>query len=116
VTALTEQKCRPCQAGEPPLSAAEAKELAREAPAWSLTEKAIEREFKFKDFREAMGFVNKVADIAEDEGHHPDIRISWNRVKLTLTTHKIGGLSRNDFIVAAKVDRTADSGTGTAGM
>jgi len=63
--------------------------------------------FKFKGFREAMGFVNKVADIAEEEGHHPDIWISWNRVKLTLTTHKIGGLSRNDFIVAAKVDRVA---------
>ena len=87
------------------LSAAEAKEAAREVPAWALSEKAIEREFRFKDFREAMAFVDRVADIAEEEGHHPDIWISWNRVKLTLTTHKIGGLSEKDFLVAARVDR-----------
>ena len=64
----------------------------------------IERQFRFKDFREAIAFVNKVADLAESEGHHPDIFISWNKVRLTLTTHKIGGLSRNDFVLAAKID------------
>jgi len=102
---LLEEKCKPCQGGEPTLSAAEAEELARQAPEWSLEEKAIERQFRFKDFQEAIAFVNKVADVAEGEGHHPDIFISWNKVRLRLTTHKIGGLSRNDFIVAAKIDK-----------
>lgn len=105
---LVEQKCVPCQAGEPPLSAAEAEAPAREAPRWALEDKAIERKFQFKDFAEAMGFVNKVAAIAEEQGHHPDIHISWNRVRLTLSTHKIGGLSRNDFILAAKIDALVD--------
>lgn len=93
------------------LSAAEAEESARRVPAWSLSEKAIERELAFRDFREAMAFVNRVADIAEEEGHHPDIWVSWNRVKLTLTTHKIGGLSEKDFIVAERVDRAVRSGS-----
>lgn len=105
MTALVEQKCQPCQAGGKPLGAEEAEVLARETPRWALEDKQIQRQFQFKDFRQAMDFVNKVADIAEEEGHHPDIFISWNKVRLTLTTHKIGGLSRNDFIVAAKIDR-----------
>lgn len=101
---LLQEKCRPCQGGEPTLSVAEAEELARQTPEWSLEDKVIERQFRFKDFREAIAFVNKVADLAESEGHHPDISISWNKVRLTLTTHKIGGLSRNDFVLAAKID------------
>ena len=105
---LVEQKCVPCQAGEPPLSVAEAEALARETPRWALEDKAIERQFQFKDFVEAMGFVNGVARIAEEQGHHPDIHISWNKVRLTLSTHKIGGLSRNDFILAAKIDALVD--------
>lgn len=67
----------------------------------------IEKRFKFKDFAEAMKFVNKAAEIAEEEGHHPDIKISWNRVTLQLTTHAIKGLSENDFIMAAKIDKIA---------
>jgi 4a-hydroxytetrahydrobiopterin dehydratase len=102
---LVEEKCKPCQGGEPTLSVTEAEKLARQVPEWSLEDKAIQRQFGFKDFREAIAFVNRVADIAEGEGHHPDIAISWNKVRLTLTTHKIGGLSRNDFIVAAKIDK-----------
>ena len=105
---LVEQKCVPCQAGEPLLSVAEAEAVAREAPRWALEDKAIERQFQFKDFVEAMGFVNEVAAIAEEQGHHPDIYISWNKVRLTLSTHKIGGLSRNDFILAAKIDALVD--------
>jgi 4a-hydroxytetrahydrobiopterin dehydratase len=75
-------------------------------PGWVLDAegKKISRDFVFKDFKEAMVFVNKVADIAEKEGHHPDIAIWWNKVKLELSTHAIGGLSTNDFIVAAKVN------------
>ena len=67
--------------------------------------KTIRKEFKFKDFVRAMAFVDQVADVAESEGHHPDIRIHYNRVVIELTTHAIGGLSENDFIVAAKIER-----------
>jgi 4a-hydroxytetrahydrobiopterin dehydratase len=103
--ALVEEKCRAPQAGERPLPEAEARRLAREAPAWSLAEKAIERQWQFKDFRQAMAFVNRLAELAEAEGHHPDIFVSYRTVRLTLSTHKVGGLSRNDFILAAKIDR-----------
>jgi len=65
----------------------------------------IEKSYRFRDFKEAMRFVNRVAELAESEGHHPDIYVSWNRVRLSLTTHSIGGLSDNDFILAAKIDR-----------
>ncbi len=84
-----------------------AEKLARDVPGWSLRDGEIEREFRFKDFRRAMTFVNEVADIAESEAHHPDIFISYSRVRLTLSTHRIGGLSRKDFIVAARIDELA---------
>jgi len=103
--ALADRKCEPGRAGTPPLSRQEAERLAHEIPQWTLKEQAIEREFIFKGFREAMAFVNRVAEVAEQEDHHPDICISYNRVRLELSTHKIGGLSPNDFILAAKVDR-----------
>jgi 4a-hydroxytetrahydrobiopterin dehydratase len=101
---LSEEKCVPCHKGTPPLTQSEAQALLRNAPLWRLLEKQIEREFKFKDFQDAMAFVNRVAEAAEAEDHHPDIFISYSRVRLTLWTHKIGGLSRNDFILAAKID------------
>lgn len=72
---------------------------------WQLDGKKIRREFVFKDFGEAMGFVNKVANIAESEGHHPDLHIHWNRVLVELWTHSVDGLTENDFIVAAKINR-----------
>lgn len=103
--AIAEHKCEPYSVGTPPLAKEESQELLKETPEWTLKDNAIEREFKFKDFREAVNFVNEVADIAEQEGHHPDIYIYYNKVRLELSTHKIGGLSRNDFILAAKVDR-----------
>jgi len=103
--ALAEQKVEPVAAGTPPLSKDEAAELGKGIPQWTLNDGAIEREFRFKDFEEAMDFVNRVAEVAEQEDHHPDISISYNRVRLTFSTHKIGGLSRNDFILAARVDR-----------
>ena len=76
----------------------------KETPGWTLKDNAIEREFKFKDFREAISFVNGIAEIAEEEGHHPDIYIYYNKVRLELSTHNIGGLSKNDFVLAAKVN------------
>jgi 4a-hydroxytetrahydrobiopterin dehydratase len=102
---LENQKCVPCSGGAPPLSREEAEVFLKETPEWTLKGGAIEREFRFKDFREAIGFVNKVADVAEAERHHPDIYIYYNKVRLVHSTHKIGGLSKNDFILAAKVDR-----------
>ncbi len=75
-----------------------------EVPAWSRVGDAIERAWKFKDFREAMGFLNRVAELAEAANHHPDIWNSWNRVKLTLTTHDTGGLTNRDFNLAKKID------------
>jgi 4a-hydroxytetrahydrobiopterin dehydratase len=102
---LSDEKCEPCRGGGTPLTAPEAGELAPSVPRWTLSEKQIEREFKFKDFRQAMAFVNQVADAANEQDHHPDIYISYSRVRLILSTHKIGGLSRNDFILAAKIDQ-----------
>jgi len=86
------------------MSSEEAEEMALQVPGWELEENRLIRRFRFKDFREAMVFVNRVADLAEGEGHHPDIYISWNRVRLELTTHAIKGLSENDFIIASKVN------------
>jgi len=102
---LADKKCVPCHGGIPPMDVEEAKKLKIEAPAWQLKDKSIEREFKFRNFREAIDFVNKVAEIAESEGHHPDININYNKVNMKLFTHAIDGLSESDFILAAKVDK-----------
>jgi len=105
---LAEQTCMPIKAGDPPLTAQEVEDLIGLLPKWSLKEKSIAREFRFKDFRQAMDFVNKTADVANDQDHHPDILISYNTVLLTFMTHKIKGLSLNDFISAAKIDLLTD--------
>ena len=101
---LTDENCRPVMTGENSLSDNAVKELLVQIPEWTLREKSIEREFQFKDFKGSIAFVNKVADLAEKQNHHPDICIFYSKVKLVLSTHKIGGLSRNDFILAAKID------------
>ena len=85
----------------------EAEKLLPEVTDWQLLDEEVlklQREFKFKNFVEAIEFVNKVADLAEQEGHHPDFKINWNKVTLTLYTHAINGLSENDFIMAAKIN------------
>lgn len=111
---LLQKKCTPCEGGATALREEDAKRFLQETPQWKLgkNEKAspqtgglrIVREFKFKDFIEAINFINKVADIAEQEGHHPDIHIFYNKVRIELWTHAVNGLSENDFIVAAKID------------
>lgn len=101
---LAEQATKQITKGAAPLSRREAGDLMRDIPQWSLTETSITRDFHLKDFHEAMDFVNGVAVIANEADHHPDFFISYNKVRLTLSTHKIGGLSMNDFIVAAKID------------
>ena len=102
---LSDQTCKPPRAGDAPLSFAQAEASRRDVPDWSPEGATISREFRFNDFREAMAFVNRVAEVAERQGHHPDIFISYKTVRLTLSTHKIGGLSRNDFIVAARINQ-----------
>lgn len=103
---LTQKKCVPCEGGVDPLPENEIKKyLAQLKTKWDIiNNKKIRKEFTFKDFKEAMQFVNKVADIAESEGHHPDIHIHWNKVLIELWTHAINGLFENDFIIAAKID------------
>lgn len=114
-SALSAKSCVPCRGGVPPLTEAEARRLAEAVPAWALLENGtrLVRRFEFRDFRAAMEFVNRVADLAEAEGHHPDFEIHWNKVELTLWTHKIGGLHENDFILAAKVDRLLEEPAGS---
>ena len=106
MTDLINKKCVPCDDGAPAMEALKIKEyLAQLKEGWEVLEnRKIRKLFKFKDFKEAMVFVNKVADLAENEGHHPDIAIRYNKVEISLWTHAIGGLSENDFILAAKVD------------
>ncbi len=102
---LSGKKCKPCEGGTLPLSPDAISVYLKGVSGWQVEEdKKIKKEFKFKDFKAAMGFVNKVAGLAEEEGHHPSIFISYNKVRITLTTHAIGGLSENDFIMAAKID------------
>lgn len=104
---LTEKTCVPCEGGVLPLSREQTKRYRSEVSEWEVAEngKKIRREFLFKDFREAMAFVNQVAELAESEDHHPDIAISYNRVQLELSTHAAGGLTENDFILAAKINQ-----------
>ena len=100
------KKCKPCEGGTKPMTPEDAENYRNETPEWELQKNAtkISRDFRFKNFVDAMRFVNNVARIAEDEGHHPDLHISYNRVMIELWTHAINGLSENDFIVAAKID------------
>ena len=102
---LEKQKCVPCEGGVEPLTKEEAEKLLTQVRGWKLDKNTIRKEFSFKDFKEAIGFVNKVAEIAESEGHHPDIMIWYRVVTLVLTTHAINGLSINDFVLAAKIDK-----------
>lgn len=103
---LKDKNCIACEGGVKPLSKSDAERLLLEIEGWTLDTKGknISREFQFKDFDKAMDFVNSVADYAEQEGHHPDITILYNKVQLKLSTHAIKGLSENDFILAAKID------------
>ncbi len=103
---LSEMKCVPCRGGVEPLKGEEIFKMAKQiSQDWKvIDEHKLEREFKFKDFKEALDFVNKVGALAEEEQHHPDIYLTWGKVKINLWTHKINGLHTNDFILAAKID------------
>lgn len=105
---LTQMKCGVCHSGAPKVSDEEIAEFQKQVPGWIILErddvKRLERVYKFKNFVDALAFTNKVGEIAEQEGHHPAILTEWGRVGVAWWTHKIGGLHRNDFIMAAKTD------------
>jgi 4a-hydroxytetrahydrobiopterin dehydratase len=102
---LASKTCVPCRGGVPPLQGQELKKLHEQVPNWQVNnEHHLTREFKFSDFRTALDFVNKVGELAEQQGHHPDILLKWGSVGITLWTHKIDGLTESDFIMAAKID------------
>jgi 4a-hydroxytetrahydrobiopterin dehydratase len=103
---LTQKKCVACEGGTAPLNKDESKVLLKQLQGWTLSGDAkwLSKDFKFKDFKEALTCVDKIGAIAESEEHHPDIQLSWGKVSVELTTHAIGGLSENDFILAAKID------------
>jgi len=108
VTDLTERHCKPCEGGVAPLTPEAATALMKQLdPAWKLSEdgRSISRAWQFRDFYRTMSFVNAVAHVANREDHHPDIEAGYNYCRLRYTTHAIGGLSENDFICAAKIDR-----------
>ncbi len=108
---LTEQKCVACEGGVTPFNREESEILLKQIPGWEISAdaKSISKKYTFKNFKEALAFINKVGAIAESEGHHPDIHITdYKHVEINLSTHAIDGLSQNDFIVAAKVDKEND--------
>lgn len=103
---LAEKHCVPCRGGVPPLKGAELEKLQAQLPGWLVVdEHHLVKGFTFPDFRSALGFVNRAGAVAEQEGHHPDLYLSWGKVEVRTWTHKVDGLTESDFILAAKIDR-----------
>ena len=103
---LADKTCVPCRGDVPPLRGKELAELERQLPDWEVVEgHHLRREFRFRNFGEALDFVNRVGELAEEQGHHPDVEFGWGRAAITIFTHKIDGLTESDFVLAAKVDR-----------
>jgi 4a-hydroxytetrahydrobiopterin dehydratase len=104
---LTQKRCVPCEGGVPALDAEQATELHTQVPKWRVQSgnKVLQRNFKFGSFADNMAFISRMAWLAESEGHHPDFCVRYNQLDVSLTTHAIGGLSENDFILAAKLDQ-----------
>jgi 4a-hydroxytetrahydrobiopterin dehydratase len=103
---LAEKRCVPCRGGVPPLKREELARLQPQVPGWDvIDDHHLSKSYKFPDFVTALAFVNRVGEVAEQEGHHPDIYLSWGKVEIRIWTHKINGLTESDFILAAKIDR-----------
>jgi 4a-hydroxytetrahydrobiopterin dehydratase len=103
---LASQTCVPCRGGVPPVKGKELQQILQQVPQWkAVNEHHISRTFTFPDFKQALDFVNRVGEVAEQQGHHPDILLTWGKAEITLWTHKIDGLTQSDFIMAAKIDR-----------
>ena len=110
MTDLSNKKCVPCEGGVIPFDISEIHKYQKKVDGWNINENKekiffLEKSFKFKNFLESQKFVNKVGEISEEEGHHPDIRFGWGYVEISITTHAIKGLSENDFILASKIDK-----------
>ena len=103
---LLEKKCVPCEGGASPLTREQVEPYMSQVPGWSVDGevKHLSKDYKFPDFMTALQFANQIGEVAEAEGHHPDLTVSWGKVGVMLTTHAVGGLSENDFILAAKID------------
>ncbi len=103
---LAKKECKPCQGGTPPLKGAALQQMQKQIDGGWLVidEKKLEKEFKFKDFAQALKFVNRVGEVAEKQNHHPDIYFTWGQARIQIWTHSIQGLSEGDFILAAKID------------
>ncbi len=105
MSSLASKTCVPCHGGVPALKGRGLESLHSEVPQWQMvSEHHITRNFTFADFRTALDFVNRVGELAEQQGHHPDILLAWGKAQVTLWTHKIDGLTESDFILAAKID------------
>ncbi len=107
---LADKNCVPCRGGIPALTGTELETLQAKVPRWTvINDHHLHRIFRFPDFKQALDFVNQVGQIAENEGHHPDIGLAWGKVEVTIWTHKIDGLTESDFILAAKIDRLSEA-------
>jgi len=105
MTSLAQKQCRPCTGGVPPLKGEELAQLHAQVQGWQVVgEHHLQKMFAFPDFRSALAFINRVGELAEQEGHHPDLYLSWGRAEARIWTHKIDGLTESDFILAAKID------------
>jgi 4a-hydroxytetrahydrobiopterin dehydratase len=106
---LAEKTCVPCRGGVPPLKGRELAEMHRQLPEFAhwmvINEHHLTRTYDFPDFKSALDFVNKVGAVAEEQGHHPDIVLTWGKVSITIWTHVVDGLTESDFIMAAKIDK-----------
>lgn len=105
-TRLAQKRCVPCRGGVPPLEGEELRTLEEELDrGWKVVDgHHLEKEFEFPDFRSALGFTVRVGELAEEQGHHPDIHLAWGKVRVTVWTHKIDGLTESDFVLAAKIE------------
>jgi 4a-hydroxytetrahydrobiopterin dehydratase len=105
MSGLSARECVPCRGGVPPLEGEEIRKLLKELDGWEVVnEHHLKKRYKFGDFRESLAFVNRVGELAEQQGHHPDICFGWGQAEITIWTHKIDGLTESDFILAAKID------------
>lgn len=106
---LADKSCVPCRGGVPPLSRQQFEPLLAQIAGWTvIEERKLTKSYRFADFSAAMKLANKIAELAESQGHHPDLLVRWGELRIELWTHKIDGLSESDFILAAKIDRAAD--------
>jgi 4a-hydroxytetrahydrobiopterin dehydratase len=113
---LAERRCVPCEGGTPALTGDQEAPLLAQLDGWEIEDtdghRRLVKTYRFRDFVGAVDFINRITPIAEEEGHHPDLLVAWGRVRVQLWTHVAGGLTENDFVLAARIDRTIDQAAG----